>query len=101
MAGATNKERTVSETDNSLAIQCMEFTKHLANQGKSFKFSLSLKSGFIFSLDVTQEKLSPSSIERKKQSPSTLKRNALRKKTFLQKKNLAKSAGPQLVDIQI
>ena len=100
MAGVASKEHP--ETDNSLAIQCMEFTKHLASEGKCFKFSLSLPSGFDFSLDVTQEKLAPSKIiERKKQSPSTLKRNALRKKTFLQKKNLDKSPGPKLVDIQI
>ena len=78
MAGAANN---VSETDHSLAIQCMELTKHLANQGKSFKFSLSLPSRFNFSLDVNQEQFSPSSVERKKTSPSTLKRNALRKKT--------------------
>ena len=98
MAGAANN---VSETDHSLAIQCMELTKHLANQGKSFKLSLSLQTGFNFSLDVTQEQLSPSSVERKKPSPSTLKRNALRKKTFLQKKNLEKLAGSQQNEIQI
>ena len=98
MAGAANN---VCETDHSLTIKCMELTKHLANQGKSFKFSLSLQSGFNFSLDVTQEQLSPSSIERKKPSPSTLKRNALRKKTFLQKKNLEKLARYQQNEIQI
>ena len=98
MAGAANNE---IETGHSLAIQCMELTKHLANQGRSFKFSLSLQSGFTFSLDVTQEQLSPSSVERKKPSPSTLKRNALRKKTFLQKKNMEKLAGSQQNEIQI
>ena len=82
------------ETDNSLAIQCMEFTKHLASEGKCFKFSLSMPSGFDFSLDVTQEKLAPSKIiERKKQSPSTLKRNALRKKTT--EKELGQISWPQ------
>ena len=95
MAGAANKEHTVAEMDNSLAIQCMEFTKHLASQGNSFKFSLSLPSGFNFTLDVTQEELAPSNIlERKKQSPSTLKRNALRKKIFLQIQELGKTCWP-------
>ena len=102
MAGAANKEHTVGEMDNSLVIQCMEFTKHLASHGYGFKFSLSLPSGFNFTLDVTQEELPPSNIlERKKQSPSTLKRNALRKNFFYKYKNLEKPAGPQLVDIQI
>ena len=87
MAGAANN---VSETDHSLAIQCMELTKHLANQSNSFKFSLSLQTGFNFSLDVTQEQLSPSSVERKKPSPSTLKRNALRKTFFFTEKELGK-----------
>ena len=96
MAGAASNE---SETDHSLAIQCMELTKHLANQGKSFKFSLSLQSGFTFSLDVTQEQLSPSSVERKKPSPSTLKRNAVKKKTFFMEKNLEKLAGSQQNEI--
>ena len=88
MAGAANN---VSETDHSLAIQCMELTKHLANQGKSFKFSLSLQTGFNFSLDVTQEQLSPSSVERKKPSPSTLKRNALKKTFFFTEKKTWKN----------
>ena len=98
MAGAANN---VSETDHSLAIQCMELTKHLANQGKSLIFSLSLQFGFNFSLDVTQEQLSPSSVERKKPSPSTLKRNAVEKKNIFMEKNLEKLAGSQQNEIQI
>ena len=88
MAGAANN---VSETDHSLAIQCMDLTKHLANQDKSFIFSLSLQSGFTFSLDVTQEQLSPSSVERKKPSPSTLKRNAVKKKNIFYGKEFGKT----------
>ena len=41
MAGVVNIKRTVIETENFIAIQCMEFTKHLPNQGKGFQaFSL-------------------------------------------------------------
>ena len=41
----------VSEMNSSLVFQCMEFTKHLANKRLDFKFSLSLHTGFNFSLD--------------------------------------------------
>ena len=102
MAGSTNKEQAKIETDNSVVIQCMKFTKHLAIPGKSFNFYFSLPSGPNFFLVITHEKLAPfNSLEWKKQSTSTLKTNALRKKTFLQKKNLEKQADPQLVGSQV
>ena len=78
--------KTMNETDSSLVFQCMDYTKQLATQGKAFKFSLSLPSGFNFSLDFSQEKLSPfRNPESKKQSPSTLRRHSQRRKDYLAK----------------
>ena len=92
--------KTMSENDSSLLSQCMDYTKQLASQGKDFKFSLSLPSGFNFSLDFTQEKLLPSRIpEKKRKSPSTLRRNAQRRKEFQQKKTVEIQAGTQHLDI--
>ena len=83
--------KTMNETD-SLVFQCMDYTKQLASQGKAFKFSLSLPSGFNFSLDFSQEKLSPfRKPESKKQSPSTLRRNTQRRKDYLAKKSAEKN----------
>ena len=76
----------MNENSSCLASQCMDFTKHMASKGMDFKFSLSLPTGFNFSMDCNQEDVIPASIqERQKQSPSTLKRNSLRKKAFLAK----------------
>ena len=78
--------KTMSENDSSMVSQCMDYTKQLVSQGKDFKFSLSLPSGFNFSLDITQEKLLPSRLpEKKRRSPNTLRRNAQRRKEFQQK----------------
>ena len=72
--------KTMSENDSSLLSQCMDYTKQLASQGKDFKFSLSLPSGFNFSLDLTQEKLLPSRIpEKKRKSPSKYNKELLKK----------------------
>ena len=86
--------KTTSENDSSLVSQCMDFTKQLPSQGKDFKFSLSLASGFNFSLDLTQEKLLPS-----RKSPSTLRRNAQRRKEFQQKKAVEIQAGTQHAEL--
>ena len=88
---------TVSDKDSSLVTKCMEFTMQLANQGKGFNFSLSLPSGFSFSLDFSQEKTTSRIPEKKKKSPSTLRRNSQRRKTFLDKKVMEKQAEVQLV----
>ena len=74
------KMKTLSDEDSSLVSKCLELTKHLANQGKGFKFSLSLPSGFSFSLDMSNEKTSSRIPEKKKISPSTLRRNLQRRK---------------------
>ena len=89
---------SVDEMNSSLVSKCMDFTKHLASKGAAFKFSLSLPTGFKFSMDFSQEILTPSrGPEKKKQSPSTLKRNYLRKKLFLEKKEKEKQAENQPV----
>ena len=54
MFEATQAE-TVSKINSSLVSKCMDLTKHLVNKGTDFKFSLSLPSGFNFSMDLTQD----------------------------------------------
>ena len=84
---------SVDEMNSSLVSKCMDFTKHLASKGAAFKFSLSLPTGFKFSMDFSQEMLTPSrGPEKKKQSPSTLKRNYLRKKTISREKGEGKTS---------
>ena len=92
--------QTMSETKSCLTSQCMEFINHMASKGMAFKFSLSLPTGFTFSMDFNKEKVIPEIIQkRKKQSPSALKRNSLKKKVFLAKK-AEELAEPQLVKSQ-
>ena len=63
----------------------MDFCHALANQGKEFKFSITIGSTFTFSLDTREGKETlPARI---KKSPSTLKRNAKRRQEFLMKKS--------------
>ena len=76
----------------------MESTTQLANQEKSFKFSLCLPSGFNFSLEFAKEKVQPSIIlERKKKSPSTIRRNKKRREEYLRKKNEDKTISETLI----
>ena len=82
MAGVP-KMKTLSDEDPPLVSKCLEFTKHLANQGNDFKFSLSLPSEFFLSLDISNEKTFPKILEKEKKSPSTLKRNFERRKVYL------------------
>ena len=89
--------KNMSEVDSSLVSKCMEYTMQLANQGKGFKFSLSLPSGVSFSLDYSQGETASRIPEKKKKSPSTLRRNSQRRKTFLDKKSNDKQAEEQLV----
>ena len=70
--------------DTSLASKCMVFCQALANQGQAFNFSLTIGTGFSFSLDTRGKAASPKI--KKKASPSTLKRNARRRADFLQRK---------------
>ena len=55
MSEATSAE-TMSATNSSLSSRCMEFTKHLVNKGMAFKFSLTLPTGFNFSVDLNLER---------------------------------------------
>ena len=87
--------KSMSVTNSSLVSKCMDFTKHLANKGTDFKFSLSLPTGFNFSMDFSQDKMTLSWMPEKKKSPITLKRNSLRKKNFLEKKAKESQAGTQ------
>ena len=81
---AVKPVQNVSDTDSSLVSQCMDYTKELVIQGKDFKFSLSLPSGFNLSFEFSQEKMkNPNILTVKKKSPSTLRRNTQRKKEYL------------------
>ena len=75
----------VGEENPSLASKCMDFCQALAKQGKTFNFSLSIGSGFSFSLDTRSEDMKKT-IRTKKPSPSTQRRNAKRRRDFLEKK---------------
>ena len=78
---------TESEMDLSLVAQFIEFKKSVFKNGPEFKFSFSLSTVFNFSMDFSQDKLTPSGkTKRKKQSTSTLKINACRSIIFLEKK---------------
>ena len=74
----------VVDVDTSLASKCMDFCQALANQGQAFNFSLTITSGFSFSLDTRKKAASPD--VKKKASPSTLRRNAKRKEEYLKHK---------------
>ena len=90
----------VSETDSSLATQCLDFCQALARQGKVFQLSITIGSTFTFSLDTKEGKeILP--IIKKRSSPSTLRRNAERRKEFLAKKATSKpSVAPDLESSQ-
>ena len=62
--------KSMSEMNSSLVSKCMDFTKHLANKGTDFKFSLSLPTGFSFSMDFNQDKMTLSRMPEKKKSPN-------------------------------
>ena len=72
------------DVETSLASKCMDFCQALANQGQAFNFSLTITSGFSFSLDTRKKAASPD--VKKKASPSTLRRNAKRKEEYLKHK---------------
>ena len=82
----------VSESDSSLATQCMDFCQALARQGKDFKLSITIGSTFTFSLDTKDGKAALPTRIQKRKSPSTLKRNAKRREEFLAKKATSESS---------
>ena len=82
----------VSETDSSLATQCLDFCQALARQGKVFQLSITIGSTFTFSLDTREGKETLPTRIKKRSSPSTLRRNANRRKEFLAKKATSESS---------
>ena len=82
----------VSESDSSLATQCLDFCQALARQGKDFKLSITIGSTFTFSLDTKEGKTTLPTRIQKRKSPSTLKRNAKRREEFLAKKSTSASS---------
>ena len=73
----------MTDVSLSLASQCLAFCKELASHNTSITFTLTLGSGFAFSLD-TKEKLPP--VAERRKSPSARRRNARRRADFLKKK---------------
>ena len=82
----------VSESNSSLATQCLDFCQALARQGKDFKLSITIGSTFTFSLDTKEGKATLPTRIQKRKSPSTLKRNAKRREDFLAKKSTSESS---------
>ena len=81
----------VSDSNTSLASQCLNFCRTLASQGRSVSFSLKVGSSFAFSLDTKDSENIPASKARKKLSPSTQKRNARRRQEFFASKVVSTS----------
>ena len=71
--------------DSTLAHQCLALCQTLANQGRTFSFSLTAGSTFIFSMESNGIAV-PAEVIKKKSSPSTLQRNAKRRELFLKRK---------------
>ena len=59
----------VSESDSSLATQCLDFCQALARQGKDFKISITIGSTFAFSLDTKEGKTTLPTRIQKKEKP--------------------------------
>ena len=73
--------------ENSVLVQCLEFSRLLISNQKAFQFEVKLASGFSFNFNtLDQEPTKSRTQEVRKKSPSTLKRNAARKERFLQDK---------------
>ena len=81
----------VRENDSSLANKCLALCQALNNQGKAFKFSLTIGNTFSFSLDSGERTVPIPKAGKKRTSPSTRKRNARRRKQFLEKKSTPSS----------
>ena len=77
------------QMESSVLAQCLEFSKQMDSNQKTFKLEVKLSSGFSFNFN-TLDKEEPKSrtVEVKKKSPSTLRRNADRRQKFLEKKNV-------------
>ena len=75
------------EEDAKLVSQCLDFCQTLAGKSLTFSFSLTLPTGFSFSVDTMGKgALASQKTTKKKPTPSTMRRNARRREEFLKKK---------------
>jgi hypothetical protein len=78
------------QMESSVLAQCLEYSKQMDSNQKTFKFEVKLSSGFHFNFNaLDKEEPKPRTIEVKKKSPSTLRRNAERKQKFLDKNKMS------------
>ena len=78
---------SITMIEKSVLAQCLDFSRQLITNQKTFKFDVKLSCGFSFNFNtLDQEPTESRSKEVKKKSPSTLKRNAARKQKFLDEK---------------
>ena len=70
-----------------LVSQCLDFCQTMAGKSLTFSFSLTLPTGFSFSVDTMGKgALASQKTTKKKPTPSTMRRNARRREEFLKKK---------------
>ena len=72
--------------DAKLVSQCLDFCQTLAGKSLTFSFSLTLGTGFNFSVDTMGKGALTPKKKKKKPTPSTQRRNARRREEFLKKK---------------
>ena len=77
-----------------LVSQCLDFCQTMAGKSLTFSFSLTLPTGFSFSVDTMGKgALASQKMKKKKPTPSTMRRNARRREEFLKKKVNASTDG--------
>ena len=70
-----------------LVSQCLDFCQTMAGKSPTFSFSLTLPTGFSFSVNnMGKGALASQKMKKKKPTPSTQRRNARRREEFLKKK---------------
>ena len=83
---------SAGQTNASLMTQCLDFCQALSQQGRGFKFSVTVGSDFTFSLDTKETRPVSDNKTKKRISPSTKRRNAKRRAEFLSKKSAPEAA---------
>ena len=83
---------SAGQTNASLLTQCLDFCQALSQQGRGFKFSVTVGSDFTFSLDTKETRPVSDNKTKKRISPSTKRRNAKRRAEFLSKKSAPEAA---------
>ena len=78
----------ISEVEDSVLRQCLEFTSNIAKNNKSFTFNFKLSNDFIFNFcnNEKSNSLLENDMQKKKPSPSTLAWNTIRMDKFIAKK---------------